>query len=271
MASLTAGMALALLAAWGWLEPPPTFPPTLSVIALEDITLAGPDEIVVSPDGSRLATVGTVDGQVAIYWRNAAEENFRIVPGTENARFAAFSPDGEWLVYRSLGDEALMKVALSGGAPSVVVPAGLVSPREPHWGDDGTIVFAGPQGRGLYRVPDTGGEPELLLPGRFRTPRLLPGGRGVIVADQNGPSVVLVDPRDGFGASAVPRGIRPVPRSWCSPGTPSLRVSTGSPTSTPMGIGSWRGGQRVGWVPPLPAGPRRSRSASCSSRTGLRS
>ena len=193
VASLTAGMALAALAAWGWLEPPPTFPPMLSVITLGDITLAGQDEIVVSPDGSRFATVGAVDGRSAIYWRNAAEEHFRIAPGTENARFAAFSPDGEWLVYRSLADEALMKVALSGGAPSVVVPPRLVSPRDPHWGDDGTIVFTGPQGQGLYRVPDTGGEPELLLPGRFRTPRLLPGGRGVIVAEQGGPSVVLVD------------------------------------------------------------------------------
>jgi serine/threonine-protein kinase len=193
IATTTLAVLLAGLAAWGWLAPPPALQPTLSVIALDDITLGPTDEIIVSPDGSRFATVGAVDGQVAIYWRNAAEEHFRLVPGTEDARFVAFSPDGEWLVYRSLVDDALTKVSLSGGAPSVVVPAALVSPRDPHWGDDGTIVFTGPQGQGLYRVPDTGGEPELLLPGRFRTPRLLPGGRGVIVAEQNGPSVVLLD------------------------------------------------------------------------------
>ena len=117
-----------------------------------------------------------VNGQRALYWRDAAEENFRVIPGTEDAREAAFSPEGDWIVYNDQSTDALLKVSLSGGAPTPVVPAGDVSPRDPHWGDEGTIVFSGRDG--MFRVPDTGGEPELLLetPQAFYHPTLLPGG-----------------------------------------------------------------------------------------------
>ena len=129
--SLVAGVALASLAAW-WLKPPPpppTLPVTRSLIDLGDIAPPGDqDDLVVSPDGSRFALAGSVDGQRAIYWRNAAEENFRIIQGTEDARNPAFSPDSEWLVYWT-PERAVMKVSLLGGAPTPVVPAGLVDPR----------------------------------------------------------------------------------------------------------------------------------------------
>ena len=198
------------LAAWGWLRPPPTQPAhaTLSLIDLGDISLAGNAEIIVSPDGSRFAMAGTMDGQTALYWRDAGEENFRVIPGTENAQSAAFSPEGDWIVYATAPGRALFRVSLSGGAPTPLLPSGALDPRLPHWGDDGTIVFGGPTG--MYRVPDTGGEPVLLIGGsqRFRHPSLLPGGSAVIGALLTG-GIMLLDLETDSVRELIPDGFDP--------------------------------------------------------------
>ena len=208
--SMAALVVLASLAALGWLEPAPApTHATRAVIDMEDIDVGPRDEIVVSPDGSRFAVIGTVDGQNSVYWRDAAEEHFRIIPGTEDAREGvSFSPDGDWVAYATFAPDALMKVSLSGGAPTPVVPAGSASPRLPHWGDDGTIVFTGPTG--MYRVPDTGGEPELLRSGGrdFLNPSILPGGRAVIGAAYDG-GVRLLDLETDSIRELIPGGRDP--------------------------------------------------------------
>ena len=45
-----------------------------------------------------------------------------LLPGPDQPVFIDFSPDGAWIVYSENSDESLMKIALSGGAPRVVVP-----------------------------------------------------------------------------------------------------------------------------------------------------
>ncbi|MFB3111597.1 MAG: hypothetical protein ACE10G_06155, partial [Gemmatimonadales bacterium] len=180
-------------AALGWLRPPQDpGHATRSVIDLGEISLRFvTDEIIVSPDGSRFAVTGTAGGQRLLHWREAAEENFRPIPGTQNAFEAAFSPEGDWIVY--VTDEALLKVSLAGGAPVPVVRSGAGSLHGPHWGDDGTIVFTGEAG--LYRVSSTGGEPVLLLHRSdqgFITPSLLPGGEAVI-GNRPGGGIMLLD------------------------------------------------------------------------------
>ncbi len=66
-----------------------------------------------------------------------------------------------------------------------------------HWGDDGTVVFThtGAGGRGLYRVPETGGDPQPLLDPTtsVRNPRLLPGGGAVIFTDPVALSTLILD------------------------------------------------------------------------------
>ena len=207
IATTTLAALFVALAAWGWLRPTPQVHATRSLIDLGDIRLLTGDEIIVSPDGSRFAVAGIVDGQTALYWRDAAEESFRVIPGTENARSPAFSPDGDWIVYVNPQD-ALLKVSLSGGAPTTVVPSGDVDPRLPHWGDDGTIVFTGPTG--LYLVPETGGEPEPLLGPNpnFRNPSLLPGGRSVIGARLGG-GIRLLDLETDSVRELIPGGVDP--------------------------------------------------------------
>ena len=211
--SVLVGATMTTLAAWGWLKPPPAFRAAASTrlpIALGEMTIADFSDILVSPDGSRFAVEGTVNGQRSLYWRDAAEENFRLIPGTENATRAAFSPDGEWIVYGNTSTNALLKVALAGGAPTPVVPSGELRPGEPHWGDDGTIVFVSSPD-GLYRVPDTGGEAELLHEEAqlFRHPSLLPGGKAVIGARRAGGGVMLLDLETDSVRELAPGGLDP--------------------------------------------------------------
>ena len=213
VASVLVGATMTTLAAWGWLKPAPAFAPdapTRLPIALGEITILEDADILVSPDGSRFAVEGTVNGPLSIYWRDAAEESFRLIPGTENADRAAFFPDGEWIVYANAATRTLLKVSLAGGAPTPVVPSGDLTPSEPHWGDDGTIVFLSlPDG--LYRVPDTGGQPVLLHEQAqlFRHPSLLPGGKAVIGAERISGGVMLLDLETDSVRELAPGGLDP--------------------------------------------------------------
>ena len=155
VAMTTVAVLLAGLAAWDWLAPQPALQPTRAVVDFGEINLRIQNEIVVSPDGSRLAVAGTVDGQEGLYWRDAAGEDFRLIPGTEgDVRFVSFSPDADWLTYTD--GQALLRVAISGGAPRPVVQAGAIEgfPRDHHWGDDpsSSILGAGADSTGC-RTP----------------------------------------------------------------------------------------------------------------------
>ena len=159
-----------------------------------DLSLRPFGQILVSPDGLRLALTG-VTGLRPLYWRNADEEDFQPIPGTENAIVASFSPDGGSLVFAVPNRGSIQRVALSGGAPQTVTDIPVPNVGGLHWGDDGTIVFAHTGGRGLYLVPETGGDPEPLLEPTtpVRNPRLLPGGRAVIFTDPTAFSTLILD------------------------------------------------------------------------------
>jgi serine/threonine-protein kinase len=191
---------------------PQPAPATRSVLSLGAIDPGPEDDVLVSPDGSRFAVAGEFEGQGerALFWRSAAEESFRVLPGTEGAGDgAAFSPDGDWLVY-VMGqvdeDDGLFKVSLLGGAPTPVVPPGLSNPRDPSWGDDGSIVFV--SDAGLHRVPDAGGESALFGEPGLATPSVLPDGGGVI-AGRDGGGIMLLDPDSDSIRELLPGGFDP--------------------------------------------------------------
>ena len=195
MAFATVATLLAALAAWGWLKPSPQLPVTLASVDLGFLSLRRGGDILVSPDGLRFALTNVIGGGGGpLYWRNADEEDFRPIPGTERTSLASFSPDGESLVFSVPGVGSIQRVALSGGAPQTVtdIPAGALGGL--HWGADGTIVFTHTGGQGLYRVPETGGDPQPLLDPTtsVRNPRLLPGGRAVIFTDPTFPVSTLI-------------------------------------------------------------------------------
>src|SRR4029453_4673667 len=100
-----------------------------------------------------------------------------------------FSPDGESIAFQQ--GPQLKKVALAGGAPTVILEglagAGAFGPPGVTWGRDGTIVLASTLGAALNMVRDTGGKPEEFTTldqaaheASHRLPHFLPDGSAVL-------------------------------------------------------------------------------------------
>jgi serine/threonine-protein kinase len=212
---LVRGMAAAIvvfagLAAWGWLKPAPEAVRPVATRALIDIgdrPVANVAKVIISPDGSHLAYVwGNSAADRELRVRRLDEERFRVLY-PDDAFWPAFSPDGEWIVFEAASN--VMKIALSGGAPQLVARTAGESPREFHWGDDGTIVFV--SGGSLYTVSENGGEPALLEgpPGDVDSPHLLPGGRGLLFSSVSTFTTYYLDLETDSVMAIVPGGIAP--------------------------------------------------------------
>ena len=132
--------------------------------------------VAVSPDGRSF--VYNADGGLRL--RSMSEVEPRIIAGTEaGLTNPTFSPSGEQIAFYASGD--LKRVSISGGGATVIAH-GIDNPFGIDWADNGTILFA--TSKGILRVADAGGTPELVIPGtgteRFGQPQLLPGGSAVL-------------------------------------------------------------------------------------------
>ena len=147
----------------------------------EQFSAVGRHVLALSPDGSRLAYVAnsrinlrSMDQLEAIPIRGTEE-------GTNFGRSPFFSPDGLWVGYWQEGQ--LRKVAVTGGAPVKLCDAD--NPAGASWGADDAILY-GQGGRGIWRVSDRGGTPELLIEvdaskaESAHGPQMLPGGDKVL-------------------------------------------------------------------------------------------
>jgi serine/threonine-protein kinase len=173
------------LALWGWFGPAPSPPPAAATTRVDlalDVPTAGfQRRVAISPDGRWIAYAGGASAvSTQLFVRRADQPEVRPLPGTEGAHGPDFSPDGAWIVFDSF--EGLKKIPVEGGPVLVLHPATRTS-RDPSWGRDGFVYFAGaPGGTGVYRVPETGGEAETLLETgeALRHPVPLPDGSGVL-------------------------------------------------------------------------------------------
>ena len=200
--------ALALVAAWGWMArfSEPEEDPLWLSLDLDEIVADPFGDVIVAPDGSAFAVAGQVEGETALYARRAGEARFRLLPGTEEARYPTFSPDGEWIAFRDYSQDAILRVPLDGGTPLTVLPSGvLTNPYHLDWGDDGTIVFMA--AGGLFRIAETGGQPEQLLEGGWRFSRLLPGGSGVLLTASGSLSINVFEFETDTVRQVIPEGV----------------------------------------------------------------
>ena len=146
--------------------------------------------VTISRDGRRLVWLGT---DAKLHLRDFGSLASRTLMFTEGATGPFLSPDA-----RSVGfyaDGALRSVPLEGGPP--VQLARMADYRGAVWGDDGRIYVTGlktPTLNGLFRVPEGGGELELLATPdtakgvrELRWPALIPGKTRVIVSLTRGP------------------------------------------------------------------------------------
>ena len=203
LAILVLGASIAGITVWLLKPQPPEEPrrvarfdmtPPLLVIR----PLSGPD-VAISPDGTRIAYVAHVDAGRQLYLREVDQLETIPIRGTQGRLIASpfFSPDGSEIGFYDNpvgGPGSLIKVPVQGGVP--VKLSGAVQPLSgatwpvsgATWGADGRIIF-GTQGAGLFQVPKTGGEAQVLTTPdpekgetEHRFPKILPGGKAVLFA-----------------------------------------------------------------------------------------
>ncbi len=185
-------VGLAAAAAWS-LKPVPVIdrPITRFTVMLDDGQRLGnvnSPNLAWSRDGRRLAY--RADG--VIYVRSLDDGTPREVAKSVGSG-QWFSPDGDTLLYHT--PSGLSKVSVAGGGSQEIVSgtgfAGI------HWFEDGSVVYSDQQS--IKRIPDTGGEPTVLLAApegsRVALPQLLPGGRVVLYT--------LIDTRTSQRVTAV--------------------------------------------------------------------
>jgi serine/threonine-protein kinase len=189
LATSTLGLAIALVlltAPWR-VETPLDRPlmrldvdlgPDVSLPALSD-----PGSIVaISPDGTRLVYASGTPTR--LFTRRLDQPNATELPGTRGAARPFFSPDGQWVGFLASGK--VNKVAVNGGAVVPLMDIG-TSFAGASWGEDGRIVVSDAFGKGLLRIPVSGGQPETVAAlgtgeQTLALPQMLPGGKAILFA-----------------------------------------------------------------------------------------
>ena len=155
---------MTILAAWGWLRSPsgeetrnPLAMFIVPILASQQVAEAPGNMVAISPDGATIVHVGVSPEGRQLYARPIGELQARLVPGTEDAAYPFFSPDGRWVGFSAKGE--MRKISLDGGPFHTITPGTFTGAS---WRPDNTIVYS-PIGRpGLSIVDADGGSPEIL-------------------------------------------------------------------------------------------------------------
>ena len=141
------------------------------------------DSLALSPDGRQLAFVAPVNGKQSLWVRQLDQVAAQPVPGTNDAVFPFWAPDGRAIGFFAGGK--LQRINLSGGSPQAL--ADVTVGRGASWSPDGVIVFAPTLDGGLMRISAGGGVSAAatrLSGGQrgHRWPQFLPDGRHFLFA-----------------------------------------------------------------------------------------
>jgi eukaryotic-like serine/threonine-protein kinase len=128
-----------------------------------------------SPDGRTAAYVARVNGKTSLWVRPLDSATARPIPGTEDAGYPFWSPDGKSIAFSIPGK--LQRVDVTGGEPLTICDG--CGGSGGAWTTDGRIIM-----NGLRQVSASGGKPSPLTtadPSRGELyhgyPQMLPGGR----------------------------------------------------------------------------------------------
>jgi len=174
-----------------WLARPLPSTPTMTRFTFElpvgqAFTNLGRKVIALSPDGNSVVYVANQQ----MYLRSMADAVPRLVPGTDSFKGTltalAFSPDGREIAFYSGLDRTLKRISVSGGTAVTICEAN--NPTGLRW-DEAGLLF-GQIGKGIFRVPPTGGTPKQVAQAAAdeipSTPQSLPDGRGLLFSLRKG-------------------------------------------------------------------------------------
>jgi Tol biopolymer transport system component len=185
-AAAALAVALAAVSTLHFRETPPKPAVVRFQIPQRGSATGGLPFLALSPDGSKLAFLGadpSAKSSRPILWvRSLDSLEARPLPGTEDSFTHFWSPDSHFLAFADASG-ALKKIEVSGSPPQTLVSSrGQI--RGGYWDRGGTIYFGTRYGRGIFRVPQTGGEPVLVSKpdstrqeASFEYPQILPDGR----------------------------------------------------------------------------------------------
>ena len=187
--SVLAALAVGGLAVWSLTRPAlrPVSRALLTPPASMPLDIVFGVNVALTPDGTRVVYRALVDRQPHLFVRPLAALDASPLTGLgADPRNPFISPDGNWVGFFD-GVRALQRVSINGG-PSVAIVDLPGPPRGASWGTDDTIIFAtSDRESGLLRVPQGGGDLEVLTtPDAERGeldhfwPEILPGGEAVL-------------------------------------------------------------------------------------------
>jgi Tol biopolymer transport system component len=136
-------------------------PPEITVVRESELgtPLAASSGFALSPDGSTLAFITTVEGRAMLaLWapgppaQSGPEAHAHVIPGTEDARHPSWSADGGWIAFATEDGEPLKKVDVRTHKVFVVSATGTGGSA---WNASGDLLYTGPDAA-LHRV-DPGG------------------------------------------------------------------------------------------------------------------
>jgi len=112
-----------------------------------------------SPDGRRLAFVGTDAGGVTALWVQSLDEPAgQPLAGTEGALMPFWSPDSQFIGFLAGGK--VKRIAATGGPPLILAEHTGGGNAGASWNRDGVILLSGPRlGNPIRRVSASGGAP----------------------------------------------------------------------------------------------------------------
>ena len=121
-----------------------------------------PDDGVVrvSPDGSLLAITAGVGPGSRVYLRRRGSLELELLAGAHGVWYTEFLPDGQWLLFGSVGRNFLQRAPVAGGAALKVVEATGVDDVGFDWDGADRIVYYTDDG--LRRSSISGAEVETL-------------------------------------------------------------------------------------------------------------
>src|SRR5690606_27864394 len=126
-----------------------------------DVAVAGTPptsdtSVALSPDGQTLAVMGRHEGRKHIWLKPVGSGAARPLPGTVDASFPFWSPDGRKLGF--FASDQMRQIDIESGQVTTILPR-LTYASGASWGEDGIILFSTAGQYIIWQVPETGGQP----------------------------------------------------------------------------------------------------------------